>query len=65
MNSGKIAKDLRRLNLKEAAFSRTGKDEPATWSRGSSQIDSIWTTQNINIYKACFLPLINLWSRRS
>ena len=57
MFSGKLAKMLRELNLKDAVFERTQKEGPATSARGSKQIDGVWMSSHMKIDAARILPL--------
>ena len=58
MKNGQLARMLRTpdLDMKDAIKSRSGMDGPATFVRGSRQIDAAWVTPDIEISAASFLP---------
>ena len=58
MKNGQLARMLRipDLDMKDAVKSRSGMDGPATFVRGSRQIDAAWVTPDIEISAASFLP---------
>ena len=58
MKTGQLARMLRTpdLDMRDAVNTRTGIDGPATFVRGSRQIDAAWVTLDIEISAACFLP---------
>ena len=58
MNDGKLEKELSAedLDMHDVVRSRRNCDGPATWFRGSKQIDAIWATKDIGIIRAAFLP---------
>ena len=65
MKNGQLARMLRHpdLDMKDAVKSRSNIDGPATFVRGSRQIDGAWVTPDIEISAACFLPFF--WIRGS
>ena len=57
LNNGKLEKLLdERLHMVDAVKLRTKVDSPNSFHTGSSQVDSIWITQDILISTACFSP---------
>ena len=58
MESGPLQKLLRDtdLDMKDAVKQRSGLSGPATWARGSKQIDGVWVTPDLEVNSACFLP---------
>ena len=55
---GQLARMLRTpgLDMRDAVKFRSGIDGPATFIRGSRQIDAAWVTPDIEVNAACFLP---------
>ena len=58
MKNGQLSRMLRHqdLDMKDAVKSRIEGDGPATYVRGSRQIDGAWVTPDVEISAACFLP---------
>ena len=58
MKNEQLARMLKRpdLDMNDAVKSRIGIDGPATFVRGSRQIDEAWVTPDVEISASCFLP---------
>ena len=66
VTDGILAKRLKKLGLTEAVHSQTPGPGPNTHIRGSQSIDGIWTTPEIVIRGASYLPFIkDLGNHRS
>ena len=56
MKSGKLARGLRRLKLRDLVRERTSQDGPNTHHCGSEQIDGVWASDGLDCAGARFLP---------
>ena len=57
MNGGPLARMLQHpdLDMRDAIRTRTSREGPHTFIRGSRQIDGAWITPDIELQAACFL----------
>jgi hypothetical protein len=53
---GKAFADREGLNLYEAILSHTGTSPGATFFWGSSPIDGLWVSSDLNVNNACVMP---------
>ena len=59
VSSGDLAQQLRQegSDMEEAVHSQMpGRSGPKTWFRGTESIDGIWTTGDIEVIAASYLP---------
>ena len=56
MKTGKLARGLRRLSMRDLVRERAGMDGPPTHHRGSEQIDGVWGSSQLECTGARFLP---------
>ncbi len=53
---GKALSDREGLNLNEVIFMHTGSQTGATLFQGSTPIDGLWASSNLDISNACVMP---------
>ena len=59
MRTGKLANMLRKepINMRDTIRDRVGNRRFPTWFRGQEQIDTIWTSEEIEVESMTYLPL--------